>query len=231
VTVTTERLYDTDIHIADIVLTSPDQLKTAFAEDTYGRNVKAATSEIAADHGALVAVNGDFYGSRTSGYVIRGGVLYRDRSAGADQEDLVVAADGTFRLVTEGDVSAADLLAEGAVHVFSFGPGLVDQGQVVVGPEDEVDKAMASNPRTALAQVGPLHYLFVVADGRTDANAGLSLAQLADVLVQLGAQTAYNLDGGGSSTLYYDGAVVNTPTTSGRHSGEREVSDIVYVTP
>ena len=47
---------------------------------------------------------------------------------------------------------------------------------------------------------------------------------------ELGCETAYNLDGGGSSTLYYDGSVVNNPTTNGDKITERSVSDIVYLT-
>ncbi len=49
------------------------------------------------------------------------------------------------------------------------------------------------------------------------------------VMQSLGTQTAYNLDGGGSSTLYFNGTVVNNPTTNGRRIQERRVSDIVYI--
>ena len=59
--------------------------------------------------------------------------------------------------------------------------------------------------------------------------AGLSLYELAQLMQLLGAQTAYNLDGGGSSTLYFNGTVVNNPTTNGRCIQERSVSDIVYI--
>ena len=45
----------------------------------------------------------------------------------------------------------------------------------------------------------------------------------------LGVTTAYNLDGGGSSTLYFNGKVVNNPTTNGNTISERKVSDIVYI--
>ena len=44
----------------------------------------------------------------------------------------------------------------------------------------------------------------------------------------LGVKTAYNLDGGGSSTMVFNGQLVNKPTTTGRIS-ERGVSDIVYI--
>ncbi|MFX3806047.1 phosphodiester glycosidase family protein, partial [Streptococcus suis] len=52
---------------------------------------------------------------------------------------------------------------------------------------------------------------------------------LAEVMKQYGAQTAYNLDGGGSSNLYFNGQVINNPTTNGNNISERAVSDIVYI--
>ena len=90
-------------------------------------------------------------------------------------------------------------------------------------------KAKASNPRTAIGIIDALHYLFVVSDGRTSESAGLSLYELAAFMQSLGAETAYNLDGGGSATMYFNGEVINNPTTNGRSISERSVSDIVYI--
>lgn len=87
---------------------------------------------------------------------------------------------------------------------------------------------MSSNPRTAIGIIDDLHYVFVVSDGRTSESDGLSLYELASFMKELGVKYAYNLDGGGSSTLYFNGEVINNPTTTGR-SGERSVSDIVYI--
>lgn len=108
-------------------------------------------------------------------------------------------------------------------------PALVEDGAVVVSEDDEVGKAKTSNPRTAIGIMDALHYMFVVSDGRTDESAGLSLSQLAEFMQGLGVVTAYNLDGGGSSTMYFNGEVINNPTTSGRSIKERSVSDIVYI--
>lgn len=220
------RVNDTTVYVAT-VSASPVYLKTAFASDTYGRNVKDETSSIASSHGAVLAINGDFYGSRNSGYVIRGGVVYRSVSAG--NEDLAIMSDGSFVIFNEDDVTTDELVAEGAVDVFSFGPALVTGGEVSVDEDDEVGRAMASNPRTAIGITESGEYLFIVSDGRTDESEGLSLSELAEFAKSLGAVTCYNLDGGGSSTMYFMGEVVNNPTTSGRNVSERSVSDIVYV--
>jgi len=228
ISVTQYRVDSTDVYVADILLTDPAYLTTAFAENTYGRNVTAVTSDIAEANGAILAVNGDFYGARRSGYVVRDGKVYRSEPRSADREDLAVMDDGTWKIVREGDITAAELVAQGATDVFSFGPGLVEEGRTIVSKGTEVDAARASNPRTAIALVGESHYLFVVADGRTSASAGLNLDELGDFLVGCGAQTAYNLDGGGSSTMWFEGRVVNHPT-DGKSNSERKVSDIVYI--
>jgi exopolysaccharide biosynthesis protein len=141
----------------------------------------------------------------------------------------VIDGDGNFSIVSEGDATAESLLKSGAQQVLSFGPGLVENGKVTVSESEEVGKAMASNPRTAIGQIDSLHYVLVVSDGRTDESTGLSLYQMAAFLKTLGVETAYNLDGGGSSTMYFNGSVVNNPTTTGRNISERSVSDIVYI--
>ena len=219
---------DSTIYVADVQLSSSSYLKTALAQGAYGRNVTQKTSEIAESVGAVLAINGDFYGAQEKGYVIRNGELYRD-TALANQEDLVIYKDGSFGIINESSVTAADLISKGAVQTLSFGPALVQNGKITVSQNEEVGKAMASNPRTAIGIIDENHYVFVVSDGRSSESSGLSLYQLAEFMDSLGVSTAYNLDGGGSSTMYFNGSVVNNPTTGGSKTRERSVSDIVYI--
>ncbi|KIR03127.1 Exopolysaccharide biosynthesis protein [Lachnospiraceae bacterium TWA4] len=228
ITIKEYREYDTTIYVADVQLKSADALKTAFAQNSYGKNVTAKTSEISESVGAILAINGDFYGAQESGYVIRNGVIYREE-AQSGNEDLVIYSDGSFEIIQEDEVSAKELLDKGAMQVLSFGPALVTSGEISVSEGEEVGKAKASNPRTAIGIIDDLHYVFVVSDGRTSESAGLSLSQLATFMDGLGVTTAYNLDGGESSTMYFNGSVVNNPTTDGRRIKERSVSDIVYI--
>ncbi|MBR3311968.1 MAG: phosphodiester glycosidase family protein [Solobacterium sp.] len=227
----TEYTYnDTQIYAADVQLSSVDYLYTAFAENAYGKNVTDTTSSIAGQNSAILAINGDFYGARNSGYVLRNGTLYRDTVSSSDQEDLVINADGSFSIITEGTADASEIESSGALQVFSFGPALIIDGEISVSASDEVGKAMASNPRTAICEIEPLHYLFVVADGRTDESEGLSLYELAQFLQEnFDITTAYNLDGGGSSTMVFNGKLVNNPTTSGSSISERSVSDVICI--
>lgn len=226
ITISTYREYDTDIYVADIYTDSIECLKTAFAENTYGKNVTETTSAQAEENNAILAINGDFYGAQESGYVIRNGVIYRDTAS--DNDVLCINADGTMQVVSAQNYTAEELLNNGVWQAFSFGPGLVENFAIAVTEEEEVGKAMASNPRTAIGMMETGHYIMVVSDGRTDESEGLSLYELAEFMQDLGCETAYNLDGGGSSTMYFNGQVINNPTTNGRIK-EREVSDIVYI--
>lgn len=226
ITISTLRKYDTDIYIADVQIKNIEYLKTAFANNTYGRNIKETTSEMATNNNAILAINGDYYGFRNLGFVLRNGIVYRSSSNG--NEDLVINSDGSFSIVNEDSTNLNDLLNDGALQVFSFGPTLINNGSISVSTSSEVSQSMTSNPRTAIGMIDNLHYIFVVSDGRTSESAGLTLYELASVMKSEGATVAYNLDGGGSSTMYFNGKVVNNPT-DGHTSGERKVSDIIYV--
>ncbi len=228
IVLTTMRVENTTVYVADVQIADISLLKTALAGNTYARNLTETTSVQAANAGAILAINGDYYGAQERGYVLRNGVLYR-ASAQSGTDALVIGADGNFRIINESETSADTLVREGAWQVLTFGTALIKDGQVTVSSSDEVGRAMTSNPRTAIGQISEGHYLLVVSDGRTEESAGLSLRQLAELMQSLGAQIAYNLDGGGSSTIVFQGRVVNNPTTNGRSIRERSVSDIVYI--
>lgn len=230
VTLTEKTVNETQVYVADITLSSSDYLKTALAQNSYGTNVTAKTSVTAAENNAILAVNGDYYGANSSGYVIRNGVVYRDSiREDASNGDLAVYKDGSFKIIYEDQVSADQLVQDGVVNLLAFGPSLVENGEISVDTNTEVGQAMSSNPRTAIGIIDENHYIIVVSDGRTSESKGLSLYQMAEVMKSYGVKTAYNLDGGGSSTLYFNGQVINKPTTGGSKISERAVSDIVYI--
>lgn len=230
VTFTEKTVNETQVYVADITLSSSDYLKTALAQNSYGTNVTAKTSVTAAENNAILAVNGDYYGANSSGYVIRNGVVYRDSvREDASNGDLAIYKDGSFKIIYEDQVSADQLVQDGVVNLLAFGPSLVENGEISVDTNTEVGQAMSSNPRTAIGIIDENYYIIIVSDGRTSESKGLSLYQVAEVMKSYGVKTAYNLDGGGSSTLYFNGQIINKPTTGGRKISERAVSDIVYI--
>ena len=218
-------------YVADVVLTDATALRSGFADNKYGENIVQNTSDIAAEVGAVFAINGDYYGFRDSGIMIRNGVVYRDDGA---RTGLALYTDGRMEVYDETTTSAAELLAAGVWNTLSFGPAIVDDGKVVDGITDvEIDTNIGNHsiqgnqPRTALGVVAPNHFVFVVVDGRsTGYSRGVTLPELAQIFVDLGATEAYNLDGGGSSTMVFDGELVNDPLGKGK---ERGTSDILYI--
>lgn len=217
-------------YVADVVLSDATTLRSAFANNQFGENITDVVSSIAEDNGAVFAVNGDYYGFRDTGIVIRNGVVYRDDPA---REGLVFYTDGTVAVYDETTTSAAELLADGAWNTLSFGPAIVEDGAIVTGIDDvEIDTNFGNHsiqgeqPRTAVGVIDANHLVFVVVDGRDEGySRGATLSELAEIMAGLGAQVAYNLDGGGSSELWFDGEVVNQPS----NSGERATSDILYI--
>ncbi|GAA5196596.1 phosphodiester glycosidase family protein [Microbacterium jejuense] len=217
-------------YVADVTLSDATAVRSAFAKDQFGENITELTSAIAADNDAIFAINGDYYGFRDTGIEIRNGVVFRDEPA---RQGLVFYTDGRVEVYDETTTSAAELLADGAWNTLSFGPAIVEGGAAVDGIEDvEVDTNFGNHsiqgdqPRTAVGVIDENHLVFVVVDGRQSGySAGVTLTELADIMIDLGATTAYNLDGGGSSTMYFNGQVINQPS----NGGERGTSDILYI--
>ncbi|HPG75753.1 MAG TPA: phosphodiester glycosidase family protein [Rhodoglobus sp.] len=218
-------------YVADVQLTDATALRSAFAQNSFGENIVENPSAIAEDNGAVFAINGDYYGFRDSGIIIRNGVIYRDSGA---RTGLAFYLDGHVEVYDETATTAQELLDSGVWNTLSFGPAIVENGETVDGIESvEVDTNFGNHsiqgdqPRTAVGVIDDNHLVFVVVDGRSPGySQGVTLTGLADIMLGLGATTAYNLDGGGSSTMYFNGSLVNNPLGTGT---ERGTSDILYI--
>lgn len=218
-------------YTAEVTLTDATALRSAFAKDSFGENITETTSAIAENSGAIFAINGDYYGFRDTGIVIRNGVAYRDAGA---REALAFYRDGSAKVYDETATTADALVADGVWNTLSFGPSLLEDGKVKQGIESvEVDTNFGNHsiqgqqPRTAVGVLGNNHLVFVVVDGRSEGySVGVTMTGLAQIMLDLGAVTAYNIDGGGSSTMYFNGNLVNNPLGRNR---ERGTSDILYV--
>lgn len=218
-------------YVADVVLDDATALRSAFANDSFGENITETTSQIADANNAVFAINGDYYGFRDTGIVIRNGVVFRDEGA---RQGLAFYRDGTVKVYDETATTTEQLLADGAWNTLSFGPSLLNDGEVAEGIEDvEVDTNFGNHsiqgeqPRTAVGIINENHLVFVVVDGRSPGySAGVTMTGLAEIMQGLGATTAYNIDGGGSSTMYFNGELVNNPLGENK---ERGTSDILYI--
>lgn len=217
--------------VADVKVLDAIQLQNAFAENQFGRNIIAYTSTIAEQNDAIFAINGDYYGFRSDGIIIRNGVIYRDEPA---RIGLAFYLDGSMQVYDETGTSAQELLDAGAWNTLSFGPALLEEGELVSNLDRvEIDTNFGNHPiqgyqpRTGVGIIDENHFVFIVVDGRSNGySQGVTLDQFAQMFKDLGCTEAYNLDGGGSATMYFMGRVVNNPL--GRNK-ERGTSDILFI--
>ena len=203
--------------IAEVISSDAIPLKGAMASDTY--NGKRETiSSMANRLDAILAINASGFYAKTNtpmGTVVRNGKLVNiDKSYTG--EILSLKSDGNLAFTTvnsEEEFKNLDIK-----QTFTFGPILVRDYQAT----ELNDKSR--HPRTAIGQLDDNRYVLVVVEGRMEGADGMTLAELQQLFLQLGCKTAYNLDGGGSTTLYFQGKVINTPSDG----SERSVVDMIY---
>lgn len=215
--------------VCDIRLTDVSQLRTAFAGDDFRSGIYEATSDIAGRYSPVLAINADFCRYHREGVIIRNGEVLRRQNI-TKHHLLIVDENGDLSAQTDRSgkqgLVANRLEQENTWQTFEFGPVLVENGQAA-----ELPKSFYVNcndgyyePRTAIGQLGALHYIVIVVDGRREGySTGCSIPKLQELFLEEGAQFAFNLDGGGSTTLYFLGEVINMPS-GGK---ERSVSDVI----
>ena len=204
--------YLADIYVRDITC-----FQTALAQDTYGSGYRDSIEDMASVNGALLAVNGDYYGNTNEGVVIRNGVIYRANPTTNDV--CVLYYDGTMRVMSGSSFSVDEAIEDGAWQAWTFGPALLDQNGQAISSFSTTGMIARANPRTAIGYYEPGHYCMVVVDGRGESD-GLTLTELSKLFESLGCRAAYNLDGGNSSIMVWQGEVINAPSGGGRESSD-----------
>lgn len=214
--------YHEVMFVQDIYIRNIECLRTVFAKDNFGKAITEDFMSMSDRAVAVAAVNADFYSHNSLGVVIRNGVMYRDTWA-PDLQVLVIFRDGTMKVYrTEAEFNTKEVMDAGAWQAFTFGPGLLD-GNGNLLPEGY--ESTNHNPRTIIGMVEPGHYMFIVIDGRQGGYSdGMTYKGSARICQELGCQMAFNLDGGKTSQMSFQGHVANHP-----YSGGRDTSDIVYV--
>ena len=221
VTVTEKHTEDATYFVADVWVRNIRGFKTAFAQGKYGHSLYEMPNDIASRLNAVVAISGDTYGSNRQSVVIRNGNLYRDT---VGTEDVcVLYADGVMESYYGSQFNLDDAIARGAYQCWAFGPKLIDNGQVPAS-YNTTDVIISHNPRSAVGYFEPGHYCLVVVDGRQgDYSHGMTLDELSQAMLDLGCVDAYNLDGGQSAMMVFQGQIVSQP-----YKGGRAISDIIY---
>jgi len=221
VTFTNVREKGANIHIADIYIRDIACLQAVFAKDTFGRGYAEWPWDVAERKNPVVGVNGDFYGTRDSGVVIRNGVLYREDPR-ITRDVGVIYWDGTMECFSPKEFDTQHEMERGAYQAWNFGPMLLDEDGKAM--EKFNSKVNPANPRAALGYFEPGHYCMVAVDGGSYASAGLSLRNLSALMEYLGCSAAYNLDGGGTAVMMRGTEIYSDPEGKGR-----QCSDFVMV--
>jgi exopolysaccharide biosynthesis protein len=123
----------------------------------------------------------------------------------------------------------------GAWNAIGGHPNLVTNGQIDVWPASSSSFYTSKHPRTAVGITEANTLLLVTVDGRTPAGKGMTINELANYMVLLGATQAINLDGGGSTLMWVKNksinGIVNFPSDNQKadHYGERAVSDALFI--
>lgn len=210
-------------YTADVYVSTIQAVKTAFAEDMYGKNIRSFVSTMAKENHAIFAISGDSYGESDSACVIRNGVLYDSNPNTSDV--CVLFRDGVMKTYSASQFDANTVMEQGAWQAWTFGPALLDGSGNILEAFHSTEYLNKVNPRAAIGYVAPGHYKFVVVDGRQeDYSSGVTMNQLAALMQEEGCMTAYNLDGGKSAVMVYDGKQVSQPIGAGR-----TISDIIYI--
>ena len=231
-------LYDTLSQNINILVVNMRKRETALSYNPF-RNQKLSIQ--AENSGALAAVNGGFFNIKEGGsvtYIRTGGKITESDTAKRWSRNSNMT--GSF-LVRKNGIVVIDSARTNSWYdshqeypeVLVTGPLLVKNG--IKGHLPLTSLVTVRHPRTAVGTNGKHKVIFLTLDGRTPEARGLSLYELADLMISLGCDDAVNLDGGGSTTMWIKGkpwnGVVNMPCDNKKfdHEGERAVSDIILV--
>lgn len=197
------------------------------------------THDMSRKYNAVAAVNGGMFvdpsgngpGGTPSNVVISDGkIAYPTDPTKLDEKmDDVVSIDKDGNLKVGTKESPNELIARGVTQAVSSDPFLIKDGQDHIEGGAMAERMAGAQPRTVIGQRADKTIIFLVIDGRHGfMKMGATLGEAQQLMKQLQAVNAVCMDGGGSSTMYYNGELKNKPSTA---TGERAVPDVFYVTP
>lgn len=213
--------------IARISISHPSQLRTGLA-GSPGSSRVALISSMAKKNNAVIAINANYMSNdpaKTS-FEYRMGEKIRAK-LNRNKDLLIIDENADFHVIVKSDKDEVQALSDAGhqiINAFTFGPGLVKDGAML-----EIDSNYSYNPhgkepRMAIGQTGPLEYVIALAEGRTGDSQGVTQQELAEFMLGLGCQQAFNLDGGNSATMVYNENYYQHKTAA----NERAQSDMIY---
>lgn len=221
--ITKERYQETDCFVAHIITTNPILLQSTFAAG--GFNHYQVMSEVMKEHNAILMINGDFCSLANAGpmsIVKEGEIISGLNPPIKGKRILGLTMEGHFYEV-KGKLEQ-EIKENHLRHTWAF-----NRGFTIIDGERIIKYDSAKHPRTFIGEVlrddGKLEYYLVVADGRRADSRGFCHDDESAFLFEKGCYIAYNLDGGGSSEMMFNGKILNTPSDG----HERRDHDFIYI--
>jgi Exopolysaccharide biosynthesis protein related to N-acetylglucosamine-1-phosphodiester alpha-N-acetylglucosaminidase len=234
-----------DYWVAEITVQDPSQIRTSAARGDFTSKATQDGVKLCSTLQAVLGLNGDFVNGTEKmefGYIIREGVLYRDHLDMPGRWDshlmdlLLIDEDGDFHVIRRakaGDIQDMRTDGKRILNSFCFGPALVMDGKAIEdfeGADTWLNMAKDyERQRIAFCQSGPLHYKVICCRGpyanpNKVKSTGLTLADFTRLVEDQQVETAYNLDGGDSTLLYFHGQRVNDRP----NDSARKLQDVIY---
>lgn len=216
-------------YVADLYIKDISSFRTALAYEYKDQNEGSrknvmSTLQLSELAGALVAISGDNYTFRKEGVIaVRNGVEWYNETPLAD-DICVLYYDGTMETYRSDETRSeqiAEIYAKNPYQIWTFGPELLENGEI-----PQQFRTSKENPLSGIGYFSPGHYCFILVDGRQQGYSwGMNYTQFAQVFKDLGCTVAYNLDGGDTAVMTFNGAWRSHP----QDEKPRDTSDILYI--
>lgn len=212
---------------SEVKIAHPSQFRRFLAGGEFGSEKLYVTTDMARSVNAVVASSGDFYSYRKAGTLVYDGLVRRVDNGLVDtcyvdkNADLIFGSreDNLTREQSQQFVDEREILFS-----LAFGPVLIADGRVVTPDSYVVGEINDHYPRSALCQLGKLHYLLAVVNGENAYPAVPTIHRFAQNLLDRGIQKAYALDGGQTAVIAMEGQLINAVL----FGHQRNISDIIY---
>ncbi len=222
-----ERINNRSATVAEIKIADGSQIRRKLSEDTYGSSVQSYASKLAESANAVVAMNADFYGFRQIGVTVYQRQLFRfspdklDNCFINSKGEMLFMKAGSITDVAQMNQYIAD---NDVLYSLSFGPILVDNGELQYCSSYPIGEMDREYSRAGLGMVDDLHYVYMTVNHCNGQNPRCNVNEFAEIMYSKGCVKAYNLDGGQTSEIVFNGQPVNYID----FNAERTVTDIIY---
>ena len=230
------RMFDSSYMVARVKIANASQIRSAIA-GTYRNDEEEPVATLAKAYKAVIAINGDYFkGHRNIGFVCKQGKVYcqqcnrTEDKSGLRYDILLIDDKGDLHILPQATNADIDAFEGNIVNGFTFGPGLVINGEKQTGFKNMNNGANVNAQRMCIAQVGELEYLLICCTGPDNPESkGLTLEEFAELVYSFeGVQNAYNLDGGGSATMVFKQDGKYQKINQFGLGRTRDAGDIVY---